>query len=341
MKGVVITSERVQDSAHKLAAALGWQVLYDYEKYTPDMGHVIFYGTSIKKDVHIPYAPFVAILNHPDNVKHNTDKHSSITTLYNSGIPVPLTIPANQILHALKTGHAKLPILARTAQHTCGEGLWVCLQPSDIDITLKWGANHYVEHIQIMEEYRAYMYKDKLVKTVRKVADYSARMNLIVRNNDNGWNFELVKDATPEIETVSKKAMLAMHLDIASVDLARTINGDLVVFELNTGSWMSKHTATLYAELIKADLEKPTPSDEITLTPVVVTTSPEQPELIDDDVELPQILNSTPTEPNILQKLLDEIQNDNAHLPNLPPNTNERPMPTLQNTIPPSTTSMV
>lgn len=260
---VIHTNGTGAESGRKLARALGWTPipmndLGERDERVPNGSRVLLYGT----EGDFVDGADVTFINTPRSIRLAKDKACALAIMRESGVSVPVTCSARQVEQFLDAGSLKLPVVGRSAQHSNGSGLWVCLSRKDVEIVKGLGASHFVQHVPMSEEYRVYLYKDTVVKVLSKQPSMESGMNLVVRSNDEGWYWSLCQNPPREVVEQAQKARRAMGDDLAlcGVDVAvEEGSGRAFVFEVNTASWLSEDTARIYAATICVDLGLPSP----------------------------------------------------------------------------------
>jgi len=116
--------------------------------------------------------------------------------------------------------------------------------------------DYYSKKENIVEEYRLHIFRGKSVRAGKKVArqtrpDGRTPPHQWIRSFDAGWiiqydNFE----STKAMRDISKKAVKALDLDFAAVDLGKKADGTLIVLEVNRAPGVEGGTVTAYARHI-------------------------------------------------------------------------------------------
>jgi len=112
----------------------------------------------------------------------------------------------------------------------------------------------YSKKENIVEEYRIHMFRGKSVRAGKKVSrgrPNGAAAHQWVRSFDAGWviqydNFK----STKEMRALAAKAVKALGLDFAAVDLGRKADGSLIVLEVNRAPGIEGGTTTAYVKHI-------------------------------------------------------------------------------------------
>jgi carbamoylphosphate synthase large subunit len=186
------------------------------------------------------------------------NKYASLRTMKRAGVNVPKFWSKSEMIRLLR-GRDKIvfPVVARKAEHNNGSGLWVCLTKLDVRIALRKGAHHFLEFVHVHKSYRVYVYKNSVVEIIEKVPSLDATLiDLVSRNDDDGWDWNVVPPFSPLTSRVGSQALKAarsLGLDLCAIDIALDDAGRSFVFEINSASWMTQETANKYARFINED----------------------------------------------------------------------------------------
>jgi glutathione synthase/RimK-type ligase-like ATP-grasp enzyme len=137
----------------------------------PNVGKkvVIGWGCKTKDDVTFPAG--TVILNHPNHVRDNRNKFSSLEKMRQGGVNVANFIKADKVVAAIDAaaGNVKLPLVGRTSFHQAGKGFWLCLTKAHVVNAIKEGAQYFQDYLDIKDEYRLHCFQGKLICAQKKV----------------------------------------------------------------------------------------------------------------------------------------------------------------------------
>lgn len=178
------------------------------------------------------------LINRRANRRVASNKISAFAALMAAGVRVPQHFTSRD---AAVEWRGRLPgnfrpiILARsTATGSGGEGITVVRHGDTIPEAL-----FYSEYIRKATEFRVHVINGRAVAVQQKRAvrgyEHTADQRLI-RNHDNGWVFAVgdVEDLDGSVAALGVRATAALGLDLAAVDIIRSLSGDLFVLEANT-----------------------------------------------------------------------------------------------------------
>lgn len=196
------------------------------------------------------------LLNHWDAVSRSVNKIDSFTLLKRGGVPTPpWTTSHDQALKWSKAGHM---VCCRTSvEGMDGAGLVLAKEPNDVVY-----ANLYTRYMPIDKEFRAYVFKDRMLDLREKRRDSQAlregKVNEFIRTTSGNWVFcrEHIK-VPKDIEQVSVAAVKALGLDFAGVDVIQAKeDGNCYVLETNTAPYVGDITVARLSAAIQAEFAK-------------------------------------------------------------------------------------
>jgi len=154
----------------KLAEELG----IDGDKDAPKGKKIVIgWGTKTDEDVNFPAGTIT--LNHPNCIRANRNKLTTLKVLMNTIINgrtvVALFTEANKVMQELdkKNPTITLPLVGRTKFHQGGKGFWLCITKTHVKNAIEEGAQYFQEYIDIVDEYRIHVFKGALLHAQKKV----------------------------------------------------------------------------------------------------------------------------------------------------------------------------
>jgi len=205
-------------------------------------------------------APRIRTINRKEAVALAADKFASLETMRKAGVVVPKVLRLNELAHntiaeVLKKG-LKLPVLARTAHHTRGRDILLCLQNRDLRRAIRWGKQFLVEYIPTDREYRVHVFGESIIRTSQKVLMSKDEYLPYMRNDDHNHTFRNPRqNLTNAQNTVAINAVRALGLDFGAVDLIISDDGNAYVLEVNTGPSLIDNGLDIYEEKFKEAME--------------------------------------------------------------------------------------
>jgi hypothetical protein len=161
----------------------------------------------------------------------------NMSTMKGAGVQtVPFYLPGDNI-----PANA-YPLLARKTHGYGGTDLVPIFQKEEIDWRVASGWDWFSSYIPIEQEYRVWVFRDKVLDTYKKQMNRPAEYKYIGRNFRNGFDFV----PTPNEYDVSVMAIAAVNclsLDFAAVDCLRGKNGRVYILETNTAPGVIKSGA--------------------------------------------------------------------------------------------------
>ncbi|KKN37785.1 hypothetical protein LCGC14_0759860, partial [marine sediment metagenome] len=114
------------------------------------------------------------ILNHPDKIRNNRNKMSTLTSLYGNRATKPAISAfcgADEVIAAMdrRRSDIKLPLVGRTNFHQGGKGFWTCLNKQHVERAIHDGAQYFQNYIDIKDEYRLHVAFGQVIYAVKKV----------------------------------------------------------------------------------------------------------------------------------------------------------------------------
>lgn len=238
------------EPAKRLAEILGALRVYGHKNYEPRKGDfIIDWGRSDAPSwADEAKAKGCPVLNHWTNIKKSVDKVRSFEHFGKAKVQtVPWTTDQDVAKQWLKEGEWVCCRTSTTGYD--GAGLVLAKKLNQI----VW-APLYTKYIPSKREFRAYVFRDKIIQVFEKLPDTGAKPD--IRTDSNGWYYEWTEhhdlDKTPAIEAIK-----SLGLDFGGVDLVQsTEDKKLYVLETNTAPDIYKHTARQFADEIRKAAEK-------------------------------------------------------------------------------------
>lgn len=143
----------------------------------------------------------------------------------------------------------KFPALARAAHGYGGKDIVPVFQPEEVEWRANAGWDWFSSYIPLAAEYRVWNYRGETLGVYQKVMRRPKDFKFIGRNFRNGFDFEFVKEGLHPYPVVdmARRAVLALQVDFAAVDLIVGKDGLVYILESNTapGAIKSSAQATL------------------------------------------------------------------------------------------------
>jgi hypothetical protein len=227
----------------------------------------------------VPRYEFVVSAN--PNLKRVDIRWGGVTefkedTLYNSAFAVSLTANKNSFSEWC-AGHGfsrvprfeccagssvptTFPVLIRTTLTGYG-GAGIIPVRNEAEWTLDWASNRYwTPWVRTTKEYRVHCCKIgetlSIMRVFKKVPT-GVEPDIPIRNNDNGYHFQLVEDISTGFEklraTVAALSFLSSRFISLDVGYAPSLK-DYFVFEGNSAPGLNEHTADCYANYLASEL---------------------------------------------------------------------------------------
>lgn len=165
---------------------------------------IVGWGTKTNDPVQLGGA---TVLNHPDKIRDNRNKMTTLTTLAahrdTKDAIAPFFTGAGIIAELGRRRTAmKLPLVGRTNFHQGGKGFWLCMNKQHVQKAVDDGAQYFQNYIDIKDEYRLHVAFGEVIYAVKKVENPS----------DAGWIAQR-KEKVLEVASKSNR-----DLDEATLD---------------------------------------------------------------------------------------------------------------------------
>jgi glutathione synthase/RimK-type ligase-like ATP-grasp enzyme len=208
------------------------------------------------------------VINKAEAIQLAGNKLAALSKMRREGVTVPDH-------WSLEDQLPEFPCVARTATHFAGNGLWLCLQESDVREALRGGADYAIKYIPTTKEFRVHVIGDAAVISQRKkraseppeegeeiddTPGSASRPELAglhrwVRNNATGWN--LVRRTLREgISEIAVKSVAALGLDFGAVDILIADNAQPYVIEVNTAPGLGVENTVIWCNAMKLYMER-------------------------------------------------------------------------------------
>ena len=201
----------------------------DHGKNLPNLNRgdtVVAWGAKLQKGYNYDVLEPAIVINHPLNVKLASNKLEAIRKFKEAGVKTPPyfevgSTGAEGVLSKLNQGdkHIRFPIIGRTKRHQGGTGFFLCIQPYDVKAAISNGAQYFVNHIPIKEEFRLHIFDGKVIDARKKIPQGNPVVNWvneetegiiekIRRNTEGDGNFSKIKDVIKfTLEYIADKAV--------------------------------------------------------------------------------------------------------------------------------------
>ena len=128
-----------------------------------------------------------------------------------------------------------------------GQGIVIASSPEElVDAPL------YTQFIEKDKEYRVHVFNGVIIDFQQKKRRRGEEQNDDIRNHANGWVYARSDVVLPEdVETNAIRATLSLGLDFGAVDICTDLDGNAIVFEVNTAPGIFNTTLDKYVEAIK------------------------------------------------------------------------------------------
>ncbi len=156
--------------------------------------------------------------------------------------------------------NAEYPLYSRRHYHTRGKDIVIVNNNEEALRNLAQG-RYLVESIPYKKEYRVHIFNDVVISCSKKYFRQQLWEELgspakkdIIRNNEYGWgyyDFEDIENCPQSVRDEAIKAVTALNLIWGAVDLIRTPDNDIYVFEVNSAPGLRDARVDLYANKFK------------------------------------------------------------------------------------------
>ncbi len=159
-----------------LADALGLTGTKSKPRTIRESDIIIGWGAKTDNNVDLGAA---TVFNHPDKIRGNRNKFTTLQTLASDRDTKPAIAPfcaAGSITGELtkRRPTMQFPLVSRTNFHQGGKGFWLCLNTQHIEKAIQDGAQYFQTFINIKDEYRLHVAFGKVIHAVKKVENASS-----------------------------------------------------------------------------------------------------------------------------------------------------------------------
>ena len=120
------------------------------------------------------------VLNHPNNIRNNRNKLMALDLMKKSGVKVAPFIETSKVGEFSKISgigtDLVFPLIGRTKYHQGGKGFWYCPNITQAKAAVASGAEYFQNMIEIVDEFRLHVFRDKVIYAVKKVKRTEAEM---------------------------------------------------------------------------------------------------------------------------------------------------------------------
>jgi len=244
-------------SARLIAEMLGVKrINMNASTYNPKSHHTVINWGSHR------VFPYVQYVNHPEKVQVAANKLSSMRAFKQKHVStVEWTTNAIEANQWVNEGHV---VFARTLLNSSeGKGIVVVNQGSVPDAPL------YTKYKKKKKEFRVHVFDGTVisVQEKRKRKDYNGTTNAQIRSYRHGWVFCRENVVEPaDLRSVAQQAIKALGLHFGAVDIIwNALDNVSYVLEVNTAPGVEGSSTDIYAQTIKAYLQKQQNAPSVTV----------------------------------------------------------------------------
>ena len=207
------------------------------------------------------------VLNGAPAISLAANKLRALEALQSADIRIPFFTTDKEIAIDHMADN-EVEMIGRTSSHQGGSGFTLCRNAYNIgrDNT----SSHWMEKIDIQEEYRVHVFRGEVIGISKKTdQDVEDRItNRDARNHENGWRFVLldIEQAQPRLKQIAIDAVAALGLDFGAVDIVlSTRPRRYYVLEVNTAACLEEGSTILanYITKFREWLESPTSREAV------------------------------------------------------------------------------
>jgi len=244
MKGKILESPQSRFTARALAKELNVPCGRRVERFEDTYFWVFRYGNIS----HLETVPPI-IINKKYAISKASNKFRCRVEMRDNGIPTPRLFYRK---HIEEVEDIPYPLIARPRNHFKGRHFYLAKNKSQARNYLLKG--YYLQEIiDKDEEYRIFIFRDKIFEVNIKKKIENGKKNELIRNHDNGWDFYCKKIAETDqnLKDYSRKAMRIVNLDWGAVDCCMDTKGGIYIFEINSAPSLIDRKVTKLASKIR------------------------------------------------------------------------------------------
>jgi len=211
---------------------------------------VIGWGAKTKNAVELPGA---TVLNHPNSIRENRNKFTSMAIMKDSGVNIAEFVDADHIKDIKQAGGKKgviLPVIGRKKYHQGGKGFWTCPTMTHVKEAINSGAQYFQNLIEIDSEYRFHVFGGKVIYAVKKVKRTVQEMEEAYIRHETERQTELAKKNGNNLDVATMEIFLKRQAKKFAQD------GANMLVRSNRLGWkfakVNKPAPALVAEALKA-----------------------------------------------------------------------------------------
>ena len=246
MQPIVYPYKMGSQSARLLSSALQCKRVFPNRYYRAKANHLILnWGCSTYPEWDEARAG--RMLNSPNAVAVAANKLTSFYAMNTSRVSVPLFWNnKDSAKRYMEAGQFKVVCRTTLSGHS-GQGIVIASSPEElVDAPL------YTQFIEKDKEYRVHVFNGVIIDFQQKKRRRGEEQNDDIRNHANGWVYARSDVVLPEdVETNAIRATLSLGLDFGAVDICTDLDGNAIVFEVNTAPGIFNTTLDKYVEAIK------------------------------------------------------------------------------------------
>lgn len=191
---------------------------------------VIGWGAKTKDDIAFTN---MEVLNHPNKIRANRNKFTTLQTLGATKNTVAPFVKATDVIQAIDDNKSPicLPLVGRTNYHQGGKGFWLCLTKSQVKSAIDEGAQYFQNYIDIVDEYRIHVFDGKTICAQKKVKRTDVEEAYVTQHAEKIGN----------IADKNKKKLDKATLDYALGRLAKEHSNVDMIVRSNRRGWKFSH----------------------------------------------------------------------------------------------------
>lgn len=199
----------------KETGALLTEYLQDRGVYSPTGAGIVCYGSSRS-------------IGRALNAACGTDKIDRLQIMRSANVQTVPWFAGREI-----PGNITFPLLARKANGYGGTDIVPVFQRDEIPWRVAAGWDWFSSYVPVANEFRVWVFRGRHLDTYEKTMQRPREYAYIGRNFRNGFDFSRVSEQADATQQ-AVRAVDALGLDFAAVDLLRGLDGVIYVLEVNT-----------------------------------------------------------------------------------------------------------